>query len=57
MNDEKHDPDQKQDPGDLRGDGRYSVNAKRAGDQPDDEKNERIVKHVSSLLPPVTYAS
>jgi hypothetical protein len=50
MHDQENDSDEEQNPRDLRGHRRYSKQSKGAGHQPNQQKDERVVKHVDFLL-------
>jgi len=50
MDDQDHDADQEQDPGDLRRHRRYAEEAQGAGDEPHDQKHKCIVEHRTVLL-------
>ena len=54
VDDQQHDPDQKQDPRDLRGDGGDTVNTKRPGNQAHDEEHQGVIQHDVFLLPVVS---
>src|SRR5438034_10849382 len=50
MNDEHHDTDEEEDPRDLRGYLGYPEESEDARDEPDHEKDERVIEHWFALL-------
>src|SRR5262249_53272151 len=50
VDDEQHDPDQKQEPGDLRRHGGHAVNPKQARDQSNHEEYQRVIEHAVLLI-------
>src|SRR5882762_4318953 len=51
VDDDQYDADEKQDPGDLAGDGGDPEQSQRTGNEPDDEKHQRVVQHWASPPP------
>ena len=53
MNDQQDDANDEEDPCDLRRDGRHTRGTKDTRNQPDDEKNQCVIKHFYTSLSPV----
>src|SRR5882762_3896032 len=51
VDDDQYDADEKQDPGDLAGDGGDPEQSQRTGNESDDEKHQRVVQHWRSPPP------
>jgi len=50
MHDQNDDPDQEENPGDLRGNRGYAEQTEGASHEPYEQERECVVKHVSALL-------
>jgi hypothetical protein len=48
VDDDQHDPDQEQNPGDLAGDRSDPKQAERTGYESDDKKDQRVVQHLET---------